>query len=80
MCTRATSVEGCVHYPKNVILEGNLNSMFGKVCKWMGQCLGCIDVSFLDYNRCHLMCEVRRATDGQNTLQYLYTVGRHIVE
>jgi len=23
---------------------------FGKVCKWMGQCLGCTDMEFLDYN------------------------------
>jgi hypothetical protein len=34
----------------------------------------------LDYNRCPLMCEVKRETDGQNTLQYLYIVGRHGVE
>jgi hypothetical protein len=50
MCTQAISAAGHVHYPKNGFLEGNLNSMFGKVCKWMGQCLGCIDVAFLDYN------------------------------
>jgi hypothetical protein len=80
MCTQDNSAAGHIHYPKNGFLEGNLNNMFGKVCKWMGQCLGCIDVEFLDYNRCPLMCEVRRETDGRNTLQYIYTMGRHRVE
>jgi hypothetical protein len=72
--------QGTYIIQKVVFLEGNLNSMIGKGCKWMGQCLGCIDVAFLDYNRCPLMCEVRRETDGRNTLQHLYTVGRHRVE
>jgi hypothetical protein len=46
----------------------------------MGQCLGCIDVPFLDDKRCSLMFEVGREIDGRNTLQYLYIVGRHEVE
>jgi hypothetical protein len=50
MCTQAISAAGHVHYPKNGFLEGSLNNIFGKVCKWMGQCLGCIDMAFLDYN------------------------------
>jgi hypothetical protein len=31
---------------KNGFLEGSLNDIFGKVCKWMRKCLGCIDVAF----------------------------------
>jgi len=42
------SEAGHVHHPM-FFLEGNLNNMLGKGCKWMGQCLGCIDVTFLDY-------------------------------
>ena len=49
MCTWANSAAGRVHYPKSGFLEGNLSNMIGKGCKWMGQCLGCIDVTFLDY-------------------------------
>jgi hypothetical protein len=65
---------------KKLLLEGNLSNMFGKVCKWMGQCLRYIDVAFLDYNRCPLMCEVKREIDDRNKLQYLYTLVRHRVE
>jgi hypothetical protein len=65
---QANSAAGRVHYPKSDFLEGNLSCMIGKICKWMGQFLGRIDVEFLDYNRCPLMCEVRRETDGRNTL------------
>jgi hypothetical protein len=35
---------------KKWLLEGNLNNMFDKISKWMGKCLGCIDVEFFDYN------------------------------
>jgi hypothetical protein len=70
----------CIHYPKKGFLRGSLNNIFGKVCKWMGHFLGCTDMEFLDYKISPLMCEVIRETDGQNTLQYLYIVGRHRVK
>jgi len=46
MYTHANSAPGGTNYPESCFLEGNLSSMFGKLCKWMDQCLGCIDVAF----------------------------------
>jgi hypothetical protein len=44
------SLAGRVHIPKNSFLRGSLSSIFGKICKWKGQCHVFIGREFLDYN------------------------------
>jgi hypothetical protein len=56
-----------LHYTQGVVMPD-----LGKMCKWKGQFHVCISREFLDYNKFPLMCEVKRETDGRNTLQYIY--------
>jgi hypothetical protein len=58
--------------PKKCFFKRKPHQQVWKKCVSEKDNVVCIGREFLEYNRFPLICEVRRETYGQNTLQYPY--------